>query len=57
MPVGGEILELNPVLEDSPDVINKDPYGQGWIIKISISNPSEVNALLSPEKYATLAGV
>jgi len=57
MPVSGEILEVNPVLEDSPDVINKDPYGKGWIVKIAITNPSEVNDLLSSEKYATLAGV
>jgi glycine cleavage system H protein len=57
MPVGGEILEVNPALEESPDVINKDPYGKGWIVKIAISNPSEVNDMLSPEKYATLSGV
>jgi glycine cleavage system H protein len=54
MPVGGEILELNPALEESPDVVNKDPYGKGWMIKIRITDPSEVNDLLSAEKYKTL---
>jgi len=54
MPVSGEVLELNPALEESPDVVNKDPYGKGWMVKIKISNPSEVNDLLSPEKYKAL---
>ncbi len=54
MPVGGEILEVNPVLEESPDVINKDPYGKGWLIKIKIADPSETKALLSAEKYQEL---
>ena len=46
MPVSGEILEVNPALEESPDVVNKDPYGKGWMVKIKISDPSEVNDLL-----------
>jgi glycine cleavage system H protein len=54
MPVSGEILEVNPALEDTPDVVNKDPYGKGWMVKIKITNPSEVNDLLSPEKYKAL---
>jgi glycine cleavage system H protein len=54
MPVSGEILEVNPALEESPDVVNKDPYGKGWIVKIKISNPSEVNDLLTAEKYTAL---
>jgi glycine cleavage system H protein len=54
MPVSGEILELNPALEESPDVVNKDPYGKGWMVKIKITNPSEVNDLLSAEKYKAL---
>jgi len=49
--VGGEILEVNPALEESPDVVNKDPYGNGWMIKIKITDPAEVNTLLSAEKY------
>jgi glycine cleavage system H protein len=54
MPVGGEILEVNPALEESPEVINKDPYGKGWMVKIKITNPSEVKDLLTPEKYSAL---
>ena len=54
MPVGGEILEVNPAIEESPDVVNKDPYGKGWMIKIRISELSEATALLSPEKYKAL---
>jgi glycine cleavage system H protein len=56
MPVGGEILEMNPAIEETPDVVNKDPYGKGWMVKIKITNPSEVNDLLSPEKYSALIG-
>jgi glycine cleavage system H protein len=51
MPVGGEVVEVNPVLGDSPDVVNKDPYGKGWLIKIKMSDPAETGTLLSAEKY------
>jgi glycine cleavage system H protein len=54
MPVSGEVLEVNPDLENSPDSVNKDPYGNGWMIKIRITDPSEVSALLSAEKYKEL---
>jgi len=54
MPVGGEILEVNPLLVESPQVVNKDPYGKGWMVKIKISNLSEVNDLLSEGKYKAL---
>jgi glycine cleavage system H protein len=54
MPVGGEVIEVNPYLESSPDVVNKDPYGNGWMIKIKISNPAEVSELFSAQKYQTL---
>lgn len=54
MPVRGEILEVNPALEESPDLVNKDPYGKGWIVKIKISDSSEVNELLTAEKYTAL---
>jgi len=54
MPVGGEVLEVNPLLEESPDVVNKDPYGKGWMVKIKISDPSEADDLLSAEKYSAL---
>jgi glycine cleavage system H protein len=54
MPVSGEIIEINSALEESPDVVNKDPYGKGWMVKIKISNKAEVNELLSPDAYTAL---
>lgn len=54
MPVGGDVLESNPVIESAPETINKDPYGNGWLIKIKISNPAELNDLLSAEQYQGL---
>jgi len=54
MPVGGEILEVNPALEESPDVVNKDPYGKGWMVKIKITDLSEVDSLLYAEKYKAI---
>ncbi len=54
MPVGGEVLEVNQLLVDAPETINSDPYGDGWMIKISLSNPEELNELLSAQDYAAL---
>lgn len=54
MPVGGEILELNPALEDNPELVNKDPYDKGWMIKIKISDSSELDDLLSTDEYKDL---
>lgn len=54
MPISGEILEINPKLVDSPDVVNKDPYGDGWMVKIKMTNPAQLNELLSPEQYKEL---
>ena len=54
MPVSGEILEFNQELEDSPDLINTDPYNKGWIIKIKISNTAELEELLNSSKYQEL---
>jgi glycine cleavage system H protein len=54
MPVGGEVVEVNPMLEKSPDVVNKDPYGDGWMIKIKVTDPEEAAGLLSAEKYKAL---
>jgi len=51
MPVGGEVLEFNEALTTTPEIINKDPYEQGWVIKIKIGNTAEINDLLSPEQY------
>lgn len=54
MPVSGEVTEVNPKLEDSPEVVNKDPYGEGWLIKVKINNQSELDDLLSADKYKEL---
>ncbi len=54
MPVGGEIIEFNEKLEDEPELINKDAYGDGWIIKIKINDKSEFNNLLSANEYKNL---
>ena len=51
MPVSGEVIELNPALEDSPELVNTDPYGEGWMIKIKMSNADEVNELMNAEDY------
>jgi glycine cleavage system H protein len=51
MPVGGEVLEVNPKLESKPEVVNQDPYGDGWMIKIKMTNPAEVNDLMTADEY------
>ena len=56
MPINGEVLAFNEKLEDEPELINSDPYGEGWIIKISASDVSELNSLLSAESYKELVG-
>jgi glycine cleavage system H protein len=56
MPISGEVLEINPVLETSPEVVNKDPYGEGWMVKIKVTDPSEFATLLDAEAYAKLIG-
>ena len=54
MPVSGEILEVNPLLEESPDVVNKDPYGKGWMVRVKMNDPSELDGLLTAEQYSAL---
>ena len=56
LPVSGTILELNAELEAAPELINNDPYGKGWIVKININKLSEVESLLSAEAYEALIG-
>lgn len=56
MPVAGEVLEVNPDLEDKPELVNEDAYGKGWIIKITVTNASELNDLLSAAEYRELIG-
>jgi len=54
MPVSGEVLEFNAALEGTPELVNKDPYGEGWVVKINISNPAEIDELLTAEQYSSL---
>jgi glycine cleavage system H protein len=54
LPIGGTILALNEKLEDTPELINKDPYGEGWIVKIKITDPSELDGLLDAAAYKEL---
>ena len=56
MPVSGEVLEVNKNLESNPEVVNKDPYGEGWMIKIRINDTAELDNLLSAEQYKGLIG-
>ncbi|MCD4769523.1 MAG: glycine cleavage system protein GcvH [Bacteroidales bacterium] len=56
MPIGGEVIEINPVLEDSPDLVNKDPFGEGWMIKIKISDAGEIDEMMSASEYSDLIG-
>ncbi len=51
MPVGGEVVEVNEALADEPELVNKDPYGKGWMIKIKMTDESQVNELLSAGDY------
>ncbi len=56
LPLTGKILEFNSSLNDNPDKVNKDPYGDGWMVKISIDNAAEVNELLDVAAYKNLIG-
>lgn len=56
LPVSGEIIEKNEGLDNDPQNVNEDPYGKGWMIKVKMSNPSEVDSLLSADAYSAIAG-
>ena len=51
MPISGKVLKVNPKLEATPELVNKDPYGEGWLIQISLNEPSDINELLTAEQY------
>jgi glycine cleavage system H protein len=53
-PVSGKVIEVNSTINDTPEKVNKDPYNEGWLIKIEISNPEELNNLLTSEAYQKL---
>jgi glycine cleavage system H protein len=54
LPVGGAILEVNPALAASPDLVNSDPYGKGWMVKMTVNDPADVNALMDASAYKAL---
>ena len=56
IPVGGEVVEFNDAVDADPALVNSDPYGEGWMIKVKMSDPAEYDALLTPEAYAELIG-
>ena len=56
MPISGEVLEFNQDLEDAPEVVNEDPYNKGWMIKVKIADSSDIDDLLSADKYQELVG-
>ncbi len=56
LPLAGEIIEFNESLEDAPEKVNTDPYGDGWMVKIKISDEDEIAGLMSPEEYKDLIG-
>ena len=53
LPISGEVIEFNETLEDDPSLINNDPFGEGWIIKVRVSNPSDVEGLMDAAAYET----
>jgi glycine cleavage system H protein len=57
MPIDGTVLEFNEELENAPELVNEDPYGKGWMIKIKMSNPSQIDDLLTTNAYREVTGV
>jgi glycine cleavage system H protein len=56
LPVSGTITELNPALANAPELVNNDPYGKGWMIKMTVSNPADVETLMDASAYEAVAG-
>lgn len=56
MPVAGEVLELNAKLDDEPELVNKDPFGEGWIIKVAVNDEAELDGLMTAEAYKEFIG-
>ncbi|AMR30890.1 glycine cleavage system protein H [Mucilaginibacter sp. PAMC 26640] len=57
MPLNGTVLEINPLLDSQPELVNSDPYGDGWMVKISLSDAAEAESLLSADDYKSVIGV
>lgn len=56
MPIGGKVMEVNSKIDTNPELVNKNPYGDGWLIKISVTNASEANGLMSADDYKNMIG-
>lgn len=56
MPISGKIIETNPLMDTSPELVNTDPYGEGWMVKVQIENIEEIQDLLTAEQYKALVG-
>ena len=56
LPAAGTITEINPALESQPELVNSDPYGEGWMVKMTVDNPSDIEKLLSADAYVKLVG-
>ncbi|PSL49641.1 glycine cleavage system H protein [Chitinophaga niastensis] len=56
MPITGTVNEVNPILDGSPELVNQDPYGEGWMVKVTVSNTADVEALLDAAAYQALVG-
>jgi glycine cleavage system H protein len=56
LPVAGTIIEKNPLLDSQPELVNQDPYGDGWMVKITLNNPADVDALMDAAAYQSLVG-
>ena len=56
MPVAAQVLEVNPAIDAQPELVNTDPYNQGWVIKVKVSNPADIDGLLTADEYKALIG-
>ena len=56
IPVGGKVMEVNSKIDTNPELVNKDPYGEGWLIKISVTNSAEIKELMSADDYKKMIG-
>lgn len=56
LPAGGTILEVNPALEANPELVNSDPYGAGWMVKVKLDNPADIDSLMDATAYEKLVG-
>ena len=56
LPASGTINEINPALEANPELVNSDPYGEGWMIKMTVDNPADIEKLMSSETYTSMVG-